>query len=149
MRTIGIAVAESEEQAVVQRWLLDRARPRSTEALLGAFEAAFTAVWQRSCLVLGDVTLSAIVERVVHVASEQHPLLGELVLEPPLLRCDRLGEAGARYDELLAGLPVVLVELLTVLGNLTAQILSPALRAAIDELVAADAAAPARQVSTP
>ena len=109
-------------------WYARVARGRSVAALIQAFEAAFDALWQRSHLTLGEVTLSAIVERVLHTATEQFPILGSVEVGPSGLRCEGLrSQPGLTHDELSAAIRFVLVEFLTVLGNLTAQILTPAL----------------------
>ena len=70
-------VAESEHRLTVDAWCA-RVPDGSLEALIQAFEAAFAALWQRSCLTLGEVTLAAIVERVLHTATEQFAMLGSM-----------------------------------------------------------------------
>ena len=85
-------------------------------------------LWQRSQLTLGDVTLTAIVDRVLHLAGEQFPALGSVALSEAGLSW-REPPAGADPARLAEGIRFVLVEFLTVLGNLTAEILTPALHA--------------------
>lgn len=124
---------EGGHQAAVAAWCRRVETVRSVEARIHAFEAAFAAMWQRSHLTLGEVTLTAIVERVIHNASEQFPMLASLEVDGAGLRCERLrAHAGLREDQVLAALRFVLVEFLTVLGNLTAEILTPALHAELD-----------------
>jgi hypothetical protein len=137
MRAIGMTVAESDHRTAVHAWLAAAPRDPSLVALVQAFEAAFASLWHRSHVVLGEVTLTAIVERVLYTAIEQHPLLASIGLDPPDLRCHVLAaDAGADREQVAAALELVLVELLTVLGTLTAEILTPALHEAL-----ADAAA--------
>ena len=109
---------------------LERVAARSVEELIRAFEAAFAALWKRTELTLGEVTLVAIVERVLHTATEHYPLVAAIETTRSGLRCPGLAtQPGLRKDEVADAIRFVLVEFLTVLGNLTAQILSPALRA--------------------
>jgi len=105
------------------------------EPLLRAFEQAFAALWLRAHRTLGEVTLAAVVERVLSRASDRYPVLSPLEVGPAGLRCDGLlARAGsARHERLAEGIRFVLVELLTVLGNLTADILTPALHAELSK----------------
>ncbi|HEX7700786.1 MAG TPA: hypothetical protein VF403_08695 [Kofleriaceae bacterium] len=111
-------------------WFERAAQDRSVASLIQAFEDTFAALWRRSHLTLGEVTLTAIVERVIHTATEHYPLLTSVEVGATGLRCQSLrSQAGLRQDQVSAAIRFVLVEFLTVLGNLTAQILTPALHA--------------------
>ena len=68
----------SEHQAAVAAWTQARIRDAFASALLAAFEAAFGALWRRSYLVLGEVTLVAILDRVLTTATECYPLLADV-----------------------------------------------------------------------
>ena len=106
------------------------------------FEAALDAVWIRTKTTLGEVTLTAIAERVLHNASERFSLLWSLKLEPASgIQCRELREriGSVEPSELREAIRFVLVELLTVLGNLTAEILTPALHAEISSVALPDA----------
>jgi hypothetical protein len=123
-------VGGNEHQIAVAAWLQRAAQGRSVESLIQAFEDTFAALWKRSHLTLGEVTLTAIAERVIHIATEQYPLLASLEIGVSGLTCQGLrSQAGSGHDQVSAALRFVLVEFLTVLGNLTAQILTPALHA--------------------
>ena len=93
-------------------------------------------MWLRAHQTLGDVTLTAITDRVLYVAAEQHSLISALRIETSGLRCQELYERAPslRPDQLEAGVRFVLVEFLTVLGNLTAEILTPALHAELSNV---------------
>ncbi len=121
---------KGQHQDAVTAWFQRAAQGRSVESLVQAFENTFAALWQRSSLVLGEATLASIVERVLHTATEQAPLLGSIEVDTFGLRCERLRlHADLHHDQVSAAIRVVLVEFLTVLGSLTAQILTPALHA--------------------
>jgi hypothetical protein len=137
-----VVVVEREPQRTVNAWL-ERRAGHSTLELIRAFEAAFTALWQRVHLTLGEVTLGAIVERVLHNATEQYPVLASIEITTAGLRCESLEtQTGLRHGDVADAVRFVLVELLTVLGNLTGQILTPALHAELskDHPVATDRA---------
>jgi len=126
----------------VDAWLERSATGLAQEALLRLFEAALDAVWIRTKTTLGEVTLTAIAERVLHNASERFALVGSLKIEPTSgIQCRELSRRidSVEPSELRAAIRFVLVELLTVLGNLTADILSPALHAEISRVALPDA----------
>jgi hypothetical protein len=125
MRTEG-----SEHARAVHAWM-ERAAGLPTEALLRAFEAGFAALWHRADRTLGDVTLAAIMDRVLVTAADRYPVLAALEIGPTGIRWQPLRERAGdvQRDELSDGLCFVMVEFLTVLGNLTAEILTSALHA--------------------
>lgn len=112
----------------VNTWMA-RGEGLSPEQLLRAFEQALASMWRRAHRTLGDVTLTAIINRVLYNVSERFPLFSSLRLEATGLRCeelrDRVGDLLPRQLE--EGIRFALVEFLTVLGNLTGEILTPAL----------------------
>jgi hypothetical protein len=112
----------------VNTWL-DRVGELPPTQLIDAFQEAFDALWARAHRSLGDVTLTAIVDRVLFTASEAFPALGATHVEPGrlLFRNFRSGAVRVSHAEIVDAIRFVLVELLTVLGNLTAEILTPAL----------------------
>ena len=118
-----------EHGACVNAWMERAAKGLPPEALLEVFEQGFAALWGRANRTLGDVTLMAIVDRVLYVATEQYPFLSALQVEATGLRCEEIRERVKSLPraELEKGARFVLVEFLTVLGNLTAEILTSAL----------------------
>ena len=123
---------DGEHASAVDAWLKRSAKDQPAKVLLQLFEAAFSALWSRTDVTLGEVTLTAIADRVLYGAAEKFPLLASLKLEPTggidgSELAARLGSVASA--ELKEGLRFVLVEFLTVLGNLTAGILTPELHA--------------------
>lgn len=118
----------SKHEIAVTAWSQRAARGTLVE-IIQAFELAFAALWERSRVTLGEVTLTAIVDRVLHTASERYPVLAAIELTESGLRCESLvsAAAGLSEAELSVAVRFVLVEFLTVLGNLTAEILTVAL----------------------
>lgn len=119
----------------VNTWL-DRAKRLPPLHLLDAFQAAFDALWARAHRSLGDVTLTAIVDRVLCSASDAFPELGAMQAEPGRLPFRQFRAHAGRLppQERADAIRFVLVELLTVLGNLTAEILTPALHSALSNV---------------
>lgn len=134
----GMAVLdEGQHAACVDAWLKRSAKDLSPEVLLQLFEAALGALWAGTKTTLGEVTLNAIAERVLYNASEKFPLFSSLKVEPT--GGFQVGElrgriTSVRDSELKEGFRFVLVELLTVLGNLTAEILTPELHSELESV---------------
>lgn len=113
----------------VKAWRESWAGALSPQELVDAYEQALDALWRRAHLSLGEVTLMAIVERVLHDGAERFAHLAVL----------RAQEGGVYFGELRSSAPALdvrlldeslgglLVELLRVLGTLTGEILTPGL----------------------
>lgn len=124
-------VDDGQHAACVDAWLAQAARGLSSPALRRLLETALSALWARTEKTLGEVTLTAIAGRVLYTGTEKFPFLsafkigsargiawgGAESLTPPL-------EAPMRE-----AVRFLLVEFLTVLGKLTAEILTPELHA--------------------
>jgi hypothetical protein len=134
---------ESLHAAFVDAWLGRTARELPPEAVLQLFEGALVALWARTKTTLGEVTLTAIADRVFYNTSERFPAFSSLKIEGAGVVV--FGDLRARSSavpaaELLDGVRYVLVELLTVLGNLTAELLTPELHAELANVTSAEAA---------
>lgn len=121
----------------VDAWLDKSTKGLAPEALLTLFDAAFAALWSGTRTTLGEVTLTAIADRVLHEASSRFPFFSSLTIEAE--RGIHVQELRTRLDavreaDLMKGIRFVLVELLTVLGNLTAEILTPELHTALSRV---------------
>ncbi len=123
-----------DHAACVDTWLKRTSEKLSAETRLPLFEAAFAALWASARITLDEATLAAIAGRVLQDARARFPLLASLELAPRGgIICPDPG-ARARLAEdpgLEAGIRFLLVELLTVLGKLTAEILTPELHATL------------------
>jgi hypothetical protein len=120
-------------QACVLTWLenvLGGGDPDSAERLAEALELAFALLWRRALRLLGEVTLTAIAERVLHSSIEKFPVLAPLEVKLGSgLQCQEFRAQARRMSEatLAPAVEFLLVEFLAVLGTLTAEILSQAL----------------------
>jgi hypothetical protein len=129
---------DDEHAAFVDAWIERCANDRPAEIVLQLFEAALAALWTGTKNTLGEVTLIAIAERVVYNAAERFPVFASLKVEPAggiqvhELR-EKINSLGV--SELREGFRFMLVEFLTVLGNLTAGILTPELHSELARVV--------------
>jgi hypothetical protein len=123
--------SDDAHAALVNAWLERAGKERPPEELVELCSDGLAALWRRAHQTLGDVTLTAIVDRVLFTATEQFPFLSSLTLEEGGMRCDALREHARDVDreQLLDGIRFILVELLTLLGTLTGEILSAPLHA--------------------
>jgi hypothetical protein len=122
----------NDHSGCVRAWLEHQRSPRPA-GLVRAFDRALVRLWARAHRTLSDVTLMAILERVHSVATERYPILAALELGPGGPSCAKLHEperlAADDHEQLEEAIRFFLIELLTVLGNLTGDILTPSLHA--------------------
>ena len=129
---------ENDHRARVDAWMERAAKEAPPERLFDAFERAFGATWRRAHVTLGDVTLMAILDRVLYTAAERFPLLSPLEVDATGLRSDKFRQQGGSLyrDQVGEGIRFILLEFLRVLGNLTAEVLTPALHAELAKAAA-------------
>jgi hypothetical protein len=128
---------ERNHDACIDAWLKRSAKGLTSDALVELFEAAFGALWTRTVITLGDVTLTAIADRVLFSAAEKFAPFSSLTIDPKSgiqTRGLRERADSMQNSDLVKGIRFVLVELLTVLGNLTAEILTPELHAELSRV---------------
>jgi hypothetical protein len=135
-RLTHISSDEEDHAGYVDGWLAGTAATLPPAQLLTLFEQALGALWRRTEITLGEVTLTAIVDRVLYTASEQYPFLSALTIERAGISFDRLRSQEAHDTMLCEALRLVLLEFLTVLGHLTDEILTPALHAELSGISA-------------
>jgi hypothetical protein len=122
---------ENIHAAAVEAWLARAGADLPSAELAGLFARAVAAIWRRALLTLGEVTLAAIVDRVFYTARDGFPQLSLLSVSEQGVVFDGLKARAETMEraELAAGIRLVLSQLLAVLGNLTAEILTPLLHA--------------------
>jgi len=121
---------------IVKAWRDGCGGRTSPEALVNLYERALDALWRRAHTCLGEITLMAIVDRVLHDGTGKFPHLAALKVETSgvqfgAFRLAVQGLAPALLDESLAFL---VVELLRVFGTLTGEILTPGLHAELSKV---------------
>jgi hypothetical protein len=114
----------------------EAAKGLTSEQLVQLFEQAMGALWRRADLTLGDITLTAIVTRVLHNAGEKFPFFESIQVQTTGINCQqlRVGVGGANKRELIEGIEFVLTEFLGVIGNLTAEILNSSLHSELSKV---------------
>ena len=126
-------MAEDKPHAsAVADWLACVGEGADTAALVALLGAALHALWARANATLGDVTMTVIARRVLHVGVARFPVLRPLALKTAparLLELDATPLRGADPADVAAAVAFVLTELLTVIGTLTGEVLTPALHA--------------------
>jgi hypothetical protein len=127
---------EPNHTAFVEAWFDEAAKSPSPVLLVSMFERATSSLWRRAVVTLGEVTLTAITDRVLFTASEKYPFLSTLKVDETGIRFDEFRQEGAvQQDGHLAGAIIfVLAEFLTVLGHLTDEILTPMLHAELSKV---------------
>jgi hypothetical protein len=126
----------SRHQAHVDAWLGRVASPSvSTQRLAQLLEEAIGAIWARAQLLLGDPAMEAITVRVALHAKRRFPVLSPLEVTSGGVSCLALRHTPpALAEELREALRSMVVELLVVLGSLTAGVLTPALHEELDRV---------------
>jgi hypothetical protein len=130
-------VTDKNEHAIhVKAWMAGASQSLTKDQLLHLFEKALGVLWHRAHGTLGDVTLIAIVDRVLHGTVERSKVLGALKVDAGGFHCDALREHAHSPVELAQGMQLFLAEFLTVVGSLTAEILTPALHSSLSGVTA-------------
>ncbi|MEA2624195.1 MAG: hypothetical protein QOD06_240 [Candidatus Binatota bacterium] len=110
----------------VRDWLDHAATGLTPAEQLRLFELGFATLLEAARPTLGEVTLRAIAERVLHYAAMTFPVLSSVHLEGVAIECRqlrvRLGQI--TEEELRRAIQFVLAEVLTIIGNLTAEVLT-------------------------
>jgi hypothetical protein len=117
---------ENSHTAHVKDWL-DRAAADLTPAeQLRVFELGFATLMEGARPTLGEVTLRAIAERVLHYAAITFPFLATVHLDGGAIECRqvRVRVTQITEQELRSAIEFVLAEVLTIIGNLTAEVLT-------------------------
>ncbi|MDD5303095.1 MAG: ATPase domain-containing protein, partial [Elusimicrobia bacterium] len=114
-------------------WLEQAAKGVPPAAQLELFETAWGALWRRAESAVGEIVLESIAEMVHSNSAERYPFLAPLELGTADISCKALLESTSppEKSELQESLGFMLVNFLTVIGDLTDQILTPGLH---DEL---------------
>lgn len=125
----------SDHSSQVDAWM-NRVPTHPPELVIAALERSLGAVWNRARITLGDGSLAAVVERVLHDAAMRFPVFAAIGVDARGIRTVELNTRVKAEDvqELREGMRFALIQLLSVLGNLTAEILTPALHASLQQL---------------
>lgn len=125
------SVTEDPHGVLVAAWMKTAGDGLPPARLVDLTERAFAAIWSRAQLPLGDVALAAIADRVLCSAGDEFPLLAPITVGVTALRFEALRKRSADLDRdaLTEGLQRIVAEFLSVIGRLTAEVLTSALHA--------------------
>lgn len=112
----------------VDRWLSRVERELEPLQLL---ELAMEALFARASPTLGSVTLAAIVARVRLVTVEKYPAIEVVAVSETGVTIDAHSRTAVRGENVRDGVRFFLIEFLTIIGSVTAGILTPALHATL------------------
>ncbi|WP_162159619.1 hypothetical protein [Cystobacter fuscus] len=123
-------------EEAVTAWRAGWAGSLAQTALLDLFERALDALWQRAHMSLGEMTLMAIVDRVLHQGGEKYPHLAQLKVETSGVHFGELRHSAQELDRVMLeeSLVFLVYELLRVFGSLTGEILTPGLHAELHKV---------------
>jgi hypothetical protein len=120
--------------ACVDHWLASLPADLDSPRHVDFFQKAVDCVHSQVCKTLGEITVRAVTDRVVHLCADDFPDLSALRVMPDgSVRCEELRRQGSALlpEELIDGTRAVLIDLLSVLGSLTAEVLTPELHRAL------------------
>lgn len=130
-------------------WADKNARGLSSDQLVQLFSKAIRAIEQRSLVTLSSVTVMVVIDRALHESNEKFPLLSEIKIAAEGMDfSDLLEKSDNHKSELLReALLCLLVALLNVLGNITADILTHPLHKVLMEVTGESAPVTSEQRS--
>ena len=126
-------MGRTDHDGRVSAWLDNAAGDAPPEKLFVLFETAWGGLWRRAEGAVGEIVLESIADLVHGEGVERYPFLAGLNLATPTVDCKPIAGPSGLPDqaELRAGLGFLLAEFVSVIGDLTDQILTPGL---IEEL---------------
>lgn len=124
-------------------WADKNTKGLAAEQLVQVFGKAIQAIEQRSLVTLSSVTVTVVIDRALHESTEIFPLLSGVKVESGGMNLNGLLDNSAHHEpeELRKALLHLLVELLNVLGNITADILTAPLHKVLMEVTGKPASA--------
>ena len=108
---------------LIEDWEKKNTEGLSADQHVRLLEKAIRAIELRAGITLSVVTLTLILDRVLHESHEKYSLLSEASIQTNSLNFEKLHHL-YKPEDLFVPLRYLLVELLTVLGRITADILT-------------------------
>jgi hypothetical protein len=119
---------KSHARAVAD-WLRKFPSSLSREQFINAVEFVFENVLAKTQITVSEITLSAVLDRVLYNSCVKYPILSELKLEDAKLNFSGFKKnlKSASHSEIKEAFQYFVTEFLFVIGNLTGEILTPIL----------------------
>lgn len=121
----------------VEDWFKKAAKNLSGKEKVLLLEKAILATEERASLTLSHITLVVVLDRILYQAQEKFPILAKVSLQKHFLDFSLL-EKKQNAEETIAALTYLLVEILRVLGRLTAGILNKPLHSELKKVTSND-----------
>jgi len=123
-------------QAVVTAWLSKAEKGLDNEQLVDLLELTLTRVMDAARLPAGEITLAAVLDRVVGTAADAFQWLPRTVVTAGAADFSAFRAAAPRLQRqnVLRAVHFVLTDFLAILGNLTAEVLTPELHKQLDSV---------------
>lgn len=109
----------------VNAWIQDVTSNLSPAKLLSLFELVMVRLWNRSHILIGDVTLTAITDRALFNSSEIYKLLDLLQVDYSGIQFHKLHQSnsGLNPNEIIRSFKELILEFITIVGSVTGDIL--------------------------
>lgn len=121
----------------VDAWITKNAAGLPNEKLVQLFGEAIEAIRNRALTTLSEVTFDAIFDRVLWTAQKKHSLLSNVKRKPTFSFESLVAQSGdLAPDQIKEAFRSLLIELLRLLGNLTANILTKPLHRELSKVTA-------------
>ncbi|RYZ82066.1 MAG: hypothetical protein EOP04_22780 [Proteobacteria bacterium] len=125
---------------IVDLWTSHALVAISLDEMIEAFDQAFSRIWRRAEITLGKITVRAVADRVMSIAADDFPWIKSYTFKSDEIsfKAGLAPTAQVSEEELKAGLSFVLGEFLSVLGSLTAELISKKLHSTLLENLGGD-----------
>lgn len=132
---------ETTHQELVSFWEEKNIKNLSTDQAIQVYGSALQAIEQRCLATLSSVTMQVVLDRIIYQGLEQFPFFKELTLEPAGLNFNNLIQKKDLYDlkDINTAFRYLLIELLTVIGKITSEVLTVALHKELMEVTSESA----------
>ena len=116
----------SSHSEQVEAWGKKNCENLPSEVIVQIFGSALSAIQKRSLVTLSSVTVLVVADRALHQSKEKFPFLSAITIEPHGFSLTGLvkSDVSAGSQSLRESLEHLLIEFLTVLGNITADVLT-------------------------
>lgn len=123
---------DEEQKKFVDAWIEQNLKGLPADQQLRLFAAAVLALQKRILVTLSEITLNAVQSRVLYQSQQKYPIFSMIKIEPNVVLLDELrsmlSEERNQDTDFTEAFRFFLIELFTILENLTAGILIKPLR---------------------
>jgi hypothetical protein len=131
----------STHKAIVSLWEEKNIKNLRTDQAIQVFGNAIQMIERRCLITLSTVTVYVVLDRIIHQGIEKFPLLIEITIEDGSLNLTKIYQKKNHYElkEINNAFRYLLIELLTVIGNITSEVLSAPLHKELMEVTSESA----------